>query len=70
MTPAEDGPSQTLFYVLVYQIADKFQVPQLKQKLEAISDDPETWKSEDYPMVIKEAHKRTLEGTETFVVFM
>lgn len=50
--------SPMLFNIKVYQVADKFEVPQLKQKAK---DKFETiartcWEMDDYPIAISEAY--------------
>lgn len=56
--------SPMLFNINVYQVADKFEVPQLKQKAK---DKFETiartcWEMDDYPIAISEAYQRTHKG--------
>ncbi|EIT73259.1 hypothetical protein AO1008_00634 [Aspergillus oryzae 100-8] len=60
--------SPMLFNINVYQVADKFEVPQLKQKAK---DKFETiartcWEMDDYPIAISEAYQRTHKGDRDF----
>ncbi|PYI17275.1 BTB/POZ domain protein [Aspergillus violaceofuscus CBS 115571] len=54
--------SPMLFAVKVYQVADKYQVPQLKDRArEKFKSIVETcWQTDDFPVAIEEAYKRTI----------